>query len=294
MFRPRASPNFGLPSNISRLGLTERISMKKENEKWVMSNQFEGMTSLRAVLASKKAGISDRCIDTVWYDEAHVRSKAREFAYLRAMSKEYHFSLQTLPRKKLDEMAVSATHGGVIAQCRDRSVPMLSADNLPANGFAVMIEGIEDPYNFGNALRTLYAAGAGCAILTPRNWLSAAGTVCRASAGASELMELRICESAKISDLVHRAGYRICCADSDLPQATSAWDTDLTLPLLLIIGGEKRGISGSLLNQADLIVRLDYGRNFCAALTASAAASLLSYEVLRQNRAKLIEKKPNC
>ena len=58
-----------------------------------------------------------------------------------------------------------------------------------------MLCGIEDPFNFGCAVRSFYAAGASGFIVSPRNWMSAAGVVCRSSAGASELLPLYISES---------------------------------------------------------------------------------------------------
>ena len=55
-------------------------------------------------------------------------------------------------------------------------------------------------------------------------------------------------------------------------------------PLLLVVGGEKRGIKKRLRPELDLIVRLDYGREFGEALSAASAASVLAFEALRQNR----------
>ena len=60
-------------------------------------------------------------------------------------------------------------------------------------------------------------------------------------------------------------------------------DADLGRPLLMIVGGEKRGIRKSLYPLIDLVVRLDYGRDFDMALSAASAASILAFEVLRQN-----------
>ena len=51
----------------------------------------------------------------------------------------------------------------------------------------------------------------------------------------------------------------------------------------MIVGGEKRGIRASVLKQADAIVRIDYGRDFPAALSAASAATIIAYEVFRQN-----------
>jgi len=145
-----------------------------------------------------------------------------------------------------------------------------------------MLEGIEDPFNFGYALRTLYAAGADAVVLTPRNWMHAAGTVCRSSAGASELLPLYIADGIKAVQTARAAGYKIVCAG--IRDSVSAFDADLTRPVFLIVGGEKRGISRALLNEADTVVRLDYGRPFRGSLSTASAASVLAYEILRQNR----------
>ena len=145
-----------------------------------------------------------------------------------------------------------------------------------------MIDGIEDPYNFGYALRTLYAAGADAVILTPRNWMSAAGVVCRASAGASELLPMFVSEPEDACRFFKSYGVR--CVAAGIRNSVSAFDADLSLPLFLIVGGEKRGISAKTLELADSIVRLDYGREFRASLSAASAASVIAYEIFRQNR----------
>jgi 23S rRNA (guanosine2251-2'-O)-methyltransferase len=145
-----------------------------------------------------------------------------------------------------------------------------------------MIEGIEDPYNFGYALRSIYAAGADAVILTPRNWMSAAGVVCRSSAGASELLPLFVSEPEEAVHVAKAAGYKVVCAG--IRDSVSAFDADLTRPIFLIVGCEKRGISRAVLDLADEVVRLDYGRPFRGSLSAASAASILAYEVLRQNR----------
>ena len=58
---------------------------------------------------------------------------------------------------------------------------------------------------------------------------------------------------------------------------------NLKKPLFLIIGGEKRGISASTLSLADQRVCIEYGRPFAASLSAASAASILAFEILRQN-----------
>jgi 23S rRNA (guanosine2251-2'-O)-methyltransferase len=112
--------------------------------------------------------------------------------------------------------------------------------------------------------------------------MSAAGVVCRASAGASELMPSYVANATDACDFFKRRGYKIACAG--IRDSVSVFDADMKKPIFLIVGGEKRGISASVLDMADVIVRLDYGREFKGSLSAASAASVLAYEVFRQNR----------
>ena len=115
-----------------------------------------------------------------------------------------------------------------------------------------------------------------------RNWMQAAGVVARASAGASEALPVfsgSVLESVK---LCRSLGYKIVCAG--IRDATGLYDADLKKPLLLIVGGEKRGISAEVMALADQTVRIDYGRQFRGSLSAAGAATVLGFEILRQNR----------
>ena len=256
--------------------------MIKETSRQVASTVFEGMTSLSAVIESALLGKNDRQITEVLYDRSKEKSKAKEIAYLRRMAEKLGFTVTEADAEEIDALATGNSHGGIIARCTERTISPLTAESLPEAGFVVMIEGIEDPYNFGYALRSIYAAGADAVILTPRNWMSAAGVVCRSSAGASELLPLFVSEPEEAVHRAKAAGYKVVCAG--IRDSVSAFDADLTRPIFLIVGAEKRGISRTVLDLADEVVRLDYGRPFRGSLSAASAASILAYEVLRQNR----------
>lgn len=256
--------------------------MIKETSRQVASTVFEGMTSLSAVIESALAEMNDRRITEVLFDKSKAQSKAKEIAYLRRMAEKLDFTVRDADAEEIDTLATGNSHGGIIARCTERTIPQLMAESLPDAGFVVMIEGIEDPYNFGYALRSIYAAGADAVILTPRNWMSAAGVVCRSSAGASELLPLFVSEPNEAVHMAKNAGYKVVCAG--IRDSVSAFEADLTRPIFLIVGGEKRGISRAVLDLADEVVRLDYGRPFRGSLSAASAASILAYEVLRQNR----------
>lgn len=256
--------------------------MKKEESRFADSVLFEGMTSIRACIRAMEETLHDRRVLQILYDRDKADSKRKELGWLRAMGQKYGFPLEETDSTYLDSVTVGASHGGIIAVCSDRTIPSLTPDALKPDGFYVLIEGIEDPYNFGYAIRSLYACGADGIVLSPRNWMSAAGVVCRSSAGASELLPMYTCDGVEAAGIFRGLGYKVCCAG--IRDSVSSFDADLKKPVFLIVGGEKRGISRALLDAADVIVRIDYGREFAGSLSAASAASMLGYEVLRQNK----------
>lgn len=256
--------------------------MKKEESRFADSNIFEGMISIRAILNASDNNISDRRIKKVYVSEDKSKKRSKELSYIKARSYDYGYSIESLPREEFDSMTVGNTHGGLLCEATDRTIPALTINTeLKENGFYVMIEGIEDPYNFGYCIRSLYAAGVDGIILTPRNWMSAAGVVCRASAGTSETIPLYQSEGLEALSVFKEKGYSVVC--SDIKNSVSVYETELKFPLFLIVGGEKRGITSALLNECDKIVRLDYKGEFNNALSAASAASILAFEIMRQN-----------
>ncbi len=257
--------------------------MRKEAEKFDSSAVMEGMISIRAVIKARENGINDRKIEKVLFDREKQKNKMRELSFLKEKGILHGFPVELSDADTIEKMVIGSSHGGVIALCSERTIPPAEALKISKDGFYVMLDGIEDPYNFGYCLRSLYAAGVYGVLVGPRNWFSAAGVVCRASAGASELFEVAMGDPASIAARFHENGYSVIAADLS-KEAVSVYDTEIRYPVLLVIGGEKRGIGRSVLEQCDKIVALNYGRRFGAALSAASAASILAFEIFRQNR----------
>lgn len=255
--------------------------MIKEEIRYTAGTVLEGMTSISALLAAREAGINDRPIKEIYFDRAKKEKKAREFGFLAVKCEALEIPLSLVSAEEIDAITVGNTHGGAVALCGERTLPAPTPENLPENGFLCLLEGIEDPYNFGYAVRSLYAAGVDGILVGERNWLSAAGVVARASAGASEALPMFAGDISAALDAARAKGYRIVCAG--IRDSVSYLDADLTRPLVLVVGGEKRGISAKILESADVLVRIDYGRSFRGSLSAASAATVLGFEVLRQN-----------
>ena len=262
------------------------MSEKNDQITEMTPDLFEGMTAISAVLDPAIKEFNDRTVRTVFVDRARMDKKAREIAFLRRKADELGFDIKIVRTEDLDALTSGTTHGGIVAVCSDRTIPTLPPDGsrIKENGFYVLLEGIEDPYNFGYTVRSLYAAGADGVILPPRTWMGVAGLVARSSAGTSEKTPMWTADPAVAATIFKTLGYRVACAG--IRDSVDLFEADLTLPLLLVIGGEKRGISRGVLDQADLTVRIGYGTNFRGSLSSAASAAVLAFEVLRQKGAE--------
>ena len=241
-----------------------------------MSEQaiLEGLVSVQAALESESRPIH------VLYLRRGKRDRSR--ARLERLARERGVPIEHVEDEVIDAQASGKTHGGVLALAGPRrfaSLEDLIRDR--AAPFVAMLDGIEDPFNFGAAVRALYAAGTDGLVVRPRNWMSAAGVVARSSAGATEWMPTAVAETvADAADFFRARGLAVACAAKD--RAVSIYETDLAIPLFCVIGGEKRGITRSFADRADLRLKIPYGRRFPRSLGTASAVAVLAFEVLRQ------------
>lgn len=249
--------------------------MSNEEESWV-----EGIISATAVLQAHSRPMYS----------LHVRQRpSAKFdpalqKLLQAASQQ-NISVEWVDDAFLAQHSQGKSHGGVLARVGPRhfsSLPaLIEGKQAP---FIVMLDGIEDPFNFGQAIRALYAAGADGLVVRPRNWLTAVSTVARSSAGTSERLPTAVADSAEEAAAFYRQqGLAVACTSRE--KATSLYQADLTQPLFLLLGGEKRGITRSFLQQTDLRLAIPYGREaFSASLGTVAATAVVAFELLRQRR----------
>lgn len=245
---------------------------------------FEGMTSISAVIKSIQETSSNRKIIKVIYDSEKAKQKAREIKYLGYKAQELGFELVSALPHHISNIASGETHGGFISICTKRSFPDLIVNNLTNGGYYALVDGIEDPYNFGYSIRSLYASGVDGIVLPKRNWLEFSGSVAKSSAGTSELANIFIADTYEAVKAFKEQGFQIVCAG--IRDAVSIYDYDFCQPVLLIIGGEKRGISRKILDLADQSVRIDYGREFMGSLPSASAISVIAFEIAHQRSKK--------
>jgi 23S rRNA (guanosine2251-2'-O)-methyltransferase len=255
---------------------------------------LEGAISVEAALRAGSREIKEILIKDGKDDD-------RVLARIDRLARDRSIDIRRVDVVAIDQLASGATHGGIIAVAGPRQfveLNQLASDQNVARGtvghvppelgvrgpspWFVMIDGVEDPYNFGSAVRSAYAAGASGLVVRPRNWFTAAGLIARASAGATELIPTAIAETAEIAaDAFKSRGYVIACADEGA-SAVSLYEAELKWPLFLLIGGEKRGVTRSFKDQADVTLQIPYGTASSNSLGTAAATAVISFEILRQ------------
>ncbi len=256
--------------------------MQKETEKFNNSDIMEGMSSISAVISAIKSNTTDRKIVSIYVDKSKKESKSKEIAFLKYKAAELNFTIEFVDESLISEVTTGNSHGGIIAFCSPKTIEPLTEDNILANGVYFMLDGVEDPYNFGYSVRSIYASGADGIIVPKRNWMGVSGVVARSSAGTSELIDMKVADASEAIDVFKKLGYTVICAG--IRDSESIFDTNLKKPLLVILGGEKRGISREVLNKADKIVRIDYGRSFNGSLSTAASVAVFAFEISRANR----------
>lgn len=238
---------------------------------------LEGNISVKAALQAGK-----RQIHKIYVDE---KKKDKDTSYILREARKLSIEIETHSRDEIDEIAQGKTHGGLLAFCGERSYQTLKECVHQDTTFLCILEGIEDPFNFGHVLRSLHAAGCDGVIIPPRNWTTAAGVVAKASAGASEYLPLIIADDmeALLQDMKQQDITLIAAQRKD---AISLYDYTFPTRICIAIGGEMRGLSKVVERACDQNLYIPYAKDFKNAMTASSSATIFAFEFLRQQLKK--------
>ncbi|MDZ7359779.1 MAG: RNA methyltransferase [candidate division KSB1 bacterium] len=204
-----------------------------------------------------------------------------------AAAEEQAIPVKYVTAAEIDAMTQGRSHGGLAAICTPKPAYEIEklielCQKLEAPPFLLLIEGTEDAQNLGYTLRSAEALGAHAVLLKKHVWNFEAVAVSRASSGAFERMPLVQVENAEKELLpLQRMGIKFygCIGGAK----RTIYDIDLTVPVLLAIGGERRGLSGALRERCDGFVRIPMTAG-AGSLSLSHAAAVVMAEVMRQRR----------
>jgi len=173
-------------------------------------------------------------------------------------------------------------HQGVMAKMPEYPYSELSTllKRLPEEPFLLLLDGIQDPFNFGAILRSAEVFGVNGIIVPNASQARVTPQVVRSSAGAVHWIP--IAETPDVSSAVstlQEKGIRVIAADGASDQLL--FEVDYIGSICLLIGNEGTGIDPKLVQQTDAAVRIPQSGN-TESLNAAVATGVLCYEVNRQ------------
>lgn len=233
---------------------------------------IEGNVSVKAAIMGKK-----RVVNCVYVDE---KKHDKDTLWILHRAEDANIPVKKISREEIDSLASGKTHGGLIAECEKRKYQNID-DCFDENPFLCVLEGVEDPFNLGYVMRTLYSAGCTGLIIRNRDWSGAESTILKSSAGALEY--LNVVASDDIPSLLRFVKTKgIKCYAAMRKDAITCYEADYREGVLLAIGGEMRGLSKAVLNEMDQNIYIPYANDFHMALNAAGASAVLAFEVYRQ------------
>ncbi len=241
-----------------------------------------GFVSVKSVIETKSREIYKIYIEKERYDKV-MRSdlrvpEQRQYNALLNSGTECCF----VDAKEFESLVQNSTAGGIAAEVGARIFTPVEEIYSLRNGYIAMLDGIEDPFNFAYALRSLYAAGVDAVILPERNFFTASDTVIRSSAGASELIKACcVPDLTEACRILKSKGYDIVSTAKNA-KAKDLYRCKLKKPLCIVFGGEKRGIKQEILDLSDQCIKIKYPRNCHYSLPACSAISIIAFECAKK------------
>jgi TrmH family RNA methyltransferase len=144
----------------------------------------------------------------------------------------------------------------------------------------LVAEGAERPGNLGSIVRAACAAGASGFVSCDGQTDVFHAKAVRASAGGVFHVPVAVATSERTLAWLQRHGVAIVAAAPD--GAGAHWSVDLTRPVALVLGSEKRGLARTWLDAAGAVVRIPMPGGGVDSLNVGAAAGILLWEAVRQ------------
>jgi len=139
----------------------------------------------------------------------------------------------------------------------------------------VALDQVQDPGNAGSLARTLLALGGGGLIVPKHHGARLGGAASKVSAGALEQLPVRLCPNLS-QELMRcaEAGFTVYKAEAG-PQGSDAFKTGFTFPLVLVLGGEDKGVRPLVSKRCDASVFIPMPGMFDSLNVAQAGAIVL-------------------
>jgi 23S rRNA (guanosine2251-2'-O)-methyltransferase len=240
-------------------------------------NKLFGLHAVQAAL-----DYSPEKITQVWVDNQRQDARLKE---LLSQIAKLNLNVESADKKKLDRFADGKNHQGIVAEVELPSVHSeeelkYKIKNLTEMAFFLVLDHVQDPHNLGACLRTADAAKMHGIIITKDNATGITPTVCKIASGAAETVPVyQVTNLARTLRWMKEQNIWIIGTTGEAQQ--TLFNTDLNLPLALVMGAEGTGMRHLTQQHCDILVKIPmYGQ--VESLNVSVAAAVMIYEVLRQ------------
>jgi 23S rRNA (guanosine2251-2'-O)-methyltransferase len=160
----------------------------------------------------------------------------------------------------------------------DEVLALAAAKNEPP--FLLVLDGLEDPHNFGAILRTAEAAGVHGIVIRKMRQVPVTETVLKVSTGAAEMVPVaRVPNIAEAIRRLQDEALTVIGLEIDGKRLYN--QADYRGGVAFVVGSEGSGLSRLVKERCSEVVRLPM-RGKINSLNASVATGIVLYEVLRQ------------
>jgi len=185
---------------------------------------------------------------------------------------------RVLPKDLDRQLGADTVHQGVALEVGP--LEPLGLDDVDSQGILLLLDQVTDPHNVGAALRSAAAFGASGLVLTERHSPPLTGTLAKSASGALDLVPIvqvkNLAEA--LAELGERGVLRIGLAEE--ADATLE-DTEITLPLALVLGAEGKGLRKLTRERCDLLCRISTVSALASLNVSNAAAIALHWARLK-------------
>jgi 23S rRNA (guanosine2251-2'-O)-methyltransferase len=188
-------------------------------------------------------------------------------------------------KRKLDNMSRTHHHQGVIAAAAVREYVSVeeilqAARDKGEQPLIVVCDELSDPHNLGAVIRTAECAGAHGVIIPKRRSAGLTAIVAKTSAGAVSYVPVaRVANLPSTLKDLQKEGVWVFGTAAD--GTTPLYQADLKGPAAIVIGSEGDGMGRLVSECCDFKVSIPM-KGKLNSLNASAAASIMLYEAVRQ------------
>ena len=158
--------------------------------------------------------------------------------------------------------------------------PDSSLQEVFSNGGLVwLLAGAAYPVNIGFCIRTAEVSGASAVIVDAELNNPERSAAKRASMKAHRFIPVHWTSGLDAIKMAKKSGFRIIAVED--VGISAPWDVDMTGDIILVVGGEKNGISSEILSESDEIVRIPMS-GFVPSFNLQAPLSAVAIEAQRQ------------